>query len=107
MYSAVHTLEVPELPVHVPDHPFFPASAVVVPIPTSASIRVPHVVGGEISHKSTLGLPSGSSAVAREDSVLETSDGVPEVRRSGRNQEKVGAPRDLGDHVDGLANPRR
>jgi hypothetical protein len=30
--------EIPELPVHVPDHPAFPTSAVTVPIPASAAL---------------------------------------------------------------------
>ena len=58
--------EIPELPVHIPDHPAFPPSSVTVPIPASAALSpstaiIPVASGGDLTPTPTL-IPTGTGA---------------------------------------------
>ncbi len=66
--------EIPELPVHIPNHPGFGPSAVVVPIPASSMIGFQSTDRG-----------ASVSSEARDGSLPDTGD-VSRPRRSGRNQ---------------------
>ena len=60
--------EIPDLPVHIPDHPSFPPSVVVVPIPASSMIQ-PNL--GPVSASTDPGAP------------VETPDGTVEMSTAG------------------------
>jgi hypothetical protein len=66
--------EIPELPVHVPDHPSFPPSAVEVPIPASSMLRV----NLDADTGSTVDVPRGTIAPSLSNAVVS-----PDIATSG------------------------
>jgi hypothetical protein len=69
--------EIPELPVHMPDHPSFPPSSVFVPIPASASL-VPGPSGVVSPSSSAISARSVSSHVSSsgDENIQETNAGA-------------------------------
>jgi hypothetical protein len=74
--------EIPELPVHIPNHPSFPLSSVLVPIPASSALvprapegipNVPATDSSEITGTNAVSSSSTGEVIERGDSIASSA----------------------------------
>ncbi len=86
--------EIPELPVHVPDHPGVPLSVVSVPIPASAALKTPGFFPHYDKYEAAVSIQPHPSQAQEMISPLPkdiSTDISPGPRRSKRTKAKVGS----------------